>query len=90
MGGGSPGLQPEGRNLGIPAWAWQGHFQAGSSKWKMLSRDSADDVGDVIGGTAAGIRGVLVVRWRSRTVRRVWSERGLEILLQAKGARRTK
>jgi hypothetical protein len=61
VGGGSPGLQPEGRNLGIPAWAWQGHLQADSSKWKSPSRGSADDVGDVIGGTAAGIRGA----WRS-------------------------
>ena len=70
MGGGSPGLQPEGRNLGIPAWSWQSHLQAGSSKWKSPSRGSADDVGDVIGGTAAGIRGGLAVRRRSRTVRR--------------------
>jgi hypothetical protein len=90
VGGGSPGLQPAGRNLGKPTWAWRSHYQAGSSKWQKHSRGSADDVGDVIGGTAAGIRGGLAVRRRSRTVRRGWSERGLEILLQAKGARRTK
>jgi len=70
VGGGSPRLQPEGRNLGIPAWSWRSHLQAGLSKWKSPSRSSVDDVRDVIGGTAAGILGGLVVRRRSRAVRR--------------------
>lgn len=53
---------------GETAPAWHRHFQTGSSKWKTRPR-AVDEVEDLIGGDAAGIRGGEAVRWRSRPVR---------------------
>ncbi len=60
------------RNLGGRPFTVRGAEplkQTGPSKWKPDSR-GVDEVEDLIGGEAAGICGGVVVRWRSRPVRR--------------------
>ena len=54
---------------GETAPAWRRHCQTGWSKWNCHP-GGVDEVEDLIGGEAAGIRGGVAVRWRSRPVRR--------------------